>query len=105
MLKKLSKIDQKLCSKFVTKIRAKNIPKISPISSQNGARTEGQRGVSVRPSEPLRITWWQNRLNAFKVRAELDFGTKKLDFGTKKRAQETPKWLQNGLIFSKFDQI
>ena len=98
MLKKLSKIDQKLCSKFVTKIRAKNIPKISPISSQNGARTEGQRGVSIRNSEPLRITWWQNRLKAPKVRAEIDFGTKK-------RAQETPKRFQNSLILSKFDQI
>ena len=75
------------------------------MGSQNGARTEGQRGLSIRRIEPLRITWWQNRPKAPKVRAEIDFGTKKLDFGTKKRAQETPKWLQNGLIFSKFDQI
>ena len=68
------------------------------MGSQNGARTEGQRGVSIPRSGPLRITWWQNRLNAPKVRAEIDFGTKK-------RAQEKPTWLQNELVFSKIDQI
>ena len=73
-----------MCSELVTKIRTKNIPKISPMGSQNGTRTEGQRGLSTPWSGPLRITWWQNRLNAPKVRAEIDFGTKK-------RAQETPK--------------